>query len=220
MTDTDNTMWPRLLVVGEPVTPEQADDIIVRTTCLYRLYCNDERFMHDLQDAFGLVRSPLGFATTPSVRAAATELGSLNLTALTMYRVYSMWIDGPRGWCDWDGRIGCNAYNLARSTDPADVTAEWARIAAAWPYLDLRAQLLGGDDADADRAPFAQWRVLDGRVTEETPGPRITEPTELDPEAVYRRLLAGGERGVTLSRLRAAIARTRAAHTTTTGGAH
>lgn len=37
----DPGKWPRLLVVGKHVTPEQADQILVRTANLYGLDCND-----------------------------------------------------------------------------------------------------------------------------------------------------------------------------------
>lgn len=49
------TKWPRLLVVGDNVTPEQADQILIRTNSWY-LFSNDkgwERTVQQLAVEFG-----------------------------------------------------------------------------------------------------------------------------------------------------------------------
>ena len=210
MTD-DLTKWPRLLVVGAPVTAEQAEDILIRTANPYLLGVNDQAWTAYVSQAFGFTLDWYGHATLDSIRAVSAELDLVPLTLLYTSRISSAWIGGPHGWCDWDGTIGATTYNLGKHPDRETVLAEWALIAAAWPFLDLTAQLL----ADEGTGPVVgQWRVVNGRATEERPGLPITEPADIDPIDVLARLFfVGGERGVAPARLVAAINRVRAART-------
>ncbi|MGW1989646.1 hypothetical protein [Embleya sp. NPDC001921] len=211
------TKWPRLLVVGQDVTPEQADDILIRTTSLYELYSNDEAWTHALHRVFDLTLSAHGSPTSESIKERYEELGILRLSSLHNYAITSPWIDGPHSWCSWGGRIGCTTYNVGEWPDRDNVTAEWELIAVSFPYLDLAAQFLGDD---GDGPVLAQWRVTGGHVTEERPGPRIAEPTAVNLGAVYKRMFgADGQRGVSLGRLRSAIARVRATQAAANGGA-
>jgi hypothetical protein len=206
----DLTKWPRLLVVGAPVTPEQAEDILIRTANLCLLAVNDQAWTAYVTQAFGLTPGPYGIATSDSFRAVSAELDMVPLTLLYTSRISSSWIGGPHGWCNWDGRIGATTYNLGRYPDRETVLAEWALIAAAFPFLDLTAQLL----ADEGTGPVVgQWRVVNGRATEEPVGLPIGEPTDVSEADVLARLFVGGERGVDPGRLVAAIRRVRAART-------
>lgn len=210
MTD-DLTKWPRLLVVGAPVTPEQAEEILIRTANLYLLAVNDQAWNAYVTQTFGLAPGPYGTATSDSIRAVTEELDMVPLTLLYTSRISSSWIGGPHGWCDWEGRIGTTTYNVGRHPDRETVLAEWALIAAAFPFLDLTAQLL----ADEGTGPVVgQWRVVNGRATEEPVGLPTAEPTDLSEIDVLARVLfVGGERGVDPNQLVAAIRRVRAART-------
>ncbi|MFF4292164.1 hypothetical protein ACFY0N_00740 [Streptomyces vinaceus] len=207
MSDDDLTKWPRLLVTGAPVTPEQADEILVRTTNPYLLDGNDKAWTMEVYGAFGLTPGRYGNATMDSILAVADELGLLGLPTLYTSRITSTWIGGPHGWCDWDGTIGCANYNIGKWPDRETILAEWTVIAEEFPYLVLTAQLL----ADEGQGPVVgQWRVLDGQAVEESPGLPITDPAEVEQEDIFRRvLLPGGERGVNPKRLETAIERVR-----------
>lgn len=209
---TDNlTKWPRLLVTGTPVTPEQADEILVRTANLYLLDVNDKAWTHTVYGVLGLAPGRYSNATMESIRAVTEELGVLPLVLLYTSRIGSSWIGGPHGWCDWDGTIGSSNYNIGKWPDRATVLSDWETIAAAFPYLDLTAQLLA-DEGETDAPVLGQWRVADGHATEETPGQRITPATELTEIDMFARLFSpGGERGVFEQRLAAAVDRVRAA---------
>ncbi|MFD6935280.1 hypothetical protein ACFWAP_03860 [Streptomyces goshikiensis] len=210
MTD-DLTKWPRLLVTGIPVTPEQADDILIRTANLYLLDGNDKAWTAKVYGALGLTPGRYGTATIESIRGVAAELDLLQLTVLYNARIASTWIGGPHGWCDWDGTIGCASYNLGKWPDRDTVLAEWELIATQFPYLNLTAQLLADEGAGK---VVGQWRVLAGDAAEESPGLPITELVELGEEDFFRRvLIPGGERGVTTQRLETAIERVRASRT-------
>ncbi|MGW4731774.1 hypothetical protein ACWEQC_21870 [Streptomyces shenzhenensis] len=208
---TDLTKWPRLLVTGEPITPEQADEVLIRTANPWLLQVNDRAWNATVARVFDLDATEYGHATAESTRAAVERYGFLDLTLIYNSRIGSSWIGGPHGWCDWDGRIGCSNYNIGKWPDVEDVTEDWELIARTFPYLDLTAQLVTDEGAGH---VAAQWRVKDGTAELRAPGEQLAELTELGELGdLFDRLLAGGERGVPEDRLRAAAARVQAART-------
>ncbi|MFI0934644.1 hypothetical protein ACH4RG_23340 [Streptomyces sp. NPDC021019] len=209
VTQPELTKWPRLLVAGSPVTPEQADEILVRTANLYLLDGNDKEWTHLVYRALGLAPGRYANATTESIQAVTEELDVLPLTWLYTSRIASSWIGGPHGWCDWDGCIGASTYNIGKWPEHESVLADWSTIAEAFPFLDLTAQLLADE---GEGATVAQWRVREGRATEEQPGDLVATTEQLSPGAFLSRFfMPGGERGVTEERLTAAIERVRKA---------
>ncbi|MFD8509651.1 hypothetical protein ACFV27_00695 [Streptomyces antimycoticus] len=204
------TKWPRLLVTGQPITEGQANEILIRTANLWLLHTNDRAWTADVGDILGTETGKFGMWTPESIRRVVEELRCLDLKWLYTSRIASSWIGGPHGWCDWDGAIGATTYNIGKWPEVEDVTAEWQTIAAAFPYLDLRAQLITDEGAGS---LAAEWTVSAGRAVHREPAPGdplITEPRELGEMDVLARLFVGGERGVPLPRLRAAVAQARA----------
>lgn len=207
----DPGKWPHLIVVGQPVTEAQADEILIRTCVLYYLHCNDHEWDHIVaRIVFKNERAAETDFPFQQVRDRVEELGVLNLQYLKTYRIASSWIGGPRGWCDWDGRIG-SAYNIGKDPSVEEVGGEWSEIAAAFPYLDLTAQLVSEDGTGR---LCGQWRVKDGVATEETPGARLMQPKQQqqESEAVIKRFAEqlftpGSERGVSPERLQQAVDR-------------
>ncbi len=205
------TKWPRLLVTGQTVTEEQANEILIRTSNLWLLHTNDREWTTTVGDVLGVENGRLGFWTPESIRAAAEGLRCLGLQWLYTSRIASSWIGGPHGWCDWDGTIGCATYNIGKHPDVESVTEEWQAIAAAFPFLDLRAQLVTDEGAGH---LAAEWTVSAGRALYREPEPGddlVTELRELGQMDFLDRLFIGGERGVPLPRLRAAVEQVRAA---------
>lgn len=207
----DPGKWPRLIVVGEPVTEAQADEILIRTCVLYFLHSNDHDWDHIVaRIVFKNERAAETDFPFQQVRDRVEELGVLNLEYLETYRISSSWIGGPRGWCDWDGRIG-SAYNIGKYPTVKEVGREWSEIAAAFPYLDLTAQLISESDSTQ---VCGQWRVKDGVAVAETPGALLVPPNQQRQEgdAVMERFAEqlfnpGSERGVSPERLQQAVDR-------------
>lgn len=209
----DPGKWPHLLVAGENITPEQADHLLIRTADFHYLDCNDDEWNRTVGAiVFGdenLLQS-YNIFRFHQARARAQELHVLPLEYLSNYRIASAWIGGSRGWCDWDGRIGCTNYNIGKWPTFEEVGAEWAAIAAAFPYLDLTAQLISDEGAGG---LCAQWRVKDGVAVPEKIGKPVATHAQMTAEgkaAMDRFLdLLGGaehtERGVTAERLQQAI---------------
>jgi hypothetical protein len=190
------------LVVGEPVTEEQANEILIRTMP-YSLFTNDKDWERQVCEVLGVGREPkYGMPSHDSLKAARESLRCLDLHYLENWRIASSWIGGPYGWCDWDGTIGCANYNIGKWPSVEAVTEDWLTIAAAWPFLDLRAQLVP-DEGEADE-PAVEWLVRGGSVTTMTgPAGLLRRPEE---PFVFSVLIRGGERGVAIDRLRAAVA--------------
>lgn len=213
---TDLTKWPRLIVTGEPVTPEQANDILIRTNEWTYFSTNDrgwesqvERAAHELlgrpvqpgrfDDEAAAGRGDAFREHWAALRQWCDDTRILELRYLNNEQIMSPWIGGPHGWCDWDGWIGCSTYNIGKWPTVEEVAEDWSRIAHEWPFLDLHAQLVT-DEGDGHVA--AQWRVASGSAVMVDPGPQLTEPEELSERVVLARLMfAGGERGATLERL-------------------
>ena len=210
----DLTKWPRLLVTGEPVTREQANQILIRTDDWY-MTVNDrawEDVVNQIAREYGMPKEPQRGSNIAvwtdhyqAVSAWRNALGILELDYLDNRRIASSWIGGPHGWCDWDGRIGCSNYNIGKWPSVEEVTEDWTAIAAAFPYLDLHAQLVT-DEGEGEVA--ATWAVRDGKAALVEPVGRIAEIPADDVEAMVFGLLytESRERGVSIERLREALA--------------
>lgn len=218
------TKWPRLLVVGAPVTPEQADEILIRTTNWEWISTNDRQWEATIERAAAEVsgrprevfagadgsaeRIESIHARYDAIKQWRQRMGVLDLGYLGNCRVASSWIGGPKGWCDWDGRIGCDSYNIGKWPSDDEVTSDWQAIAEAFPYLELTAQCVEEEGAGA---LAAEWRVRSGTVDyNPSPTEPITAPTELDESQILGRIVfgqLGAERGCTEARLRSALER-------------
>ena len=217
----DLTKWPRLTVVGEPVTEDQADEILIRTNNWDWIGCNDKAWKQMVETCAGV----FGFPPEPSwaeefetrvdrMRDHSYKLGEfkermgiLELSYLDNCRIESSWIGGPKGWCDWDGTIGTRNYNIGKWPSHEEVLADWEKIAQAFPYLRLNAQLWP-DEGEGGSLPAVQYNVRDGQVTWwENPLDWI-EPND-EGTNLFSVFLPGGERGVGVQRLMRALQTTR-----------
>ena len=134
--------WPALLVVGEAVTPEQAAEIIIRTSS-FRFTTNARDFKAQLETAlYGQVLDDYTQSAFDQQERKRQEYRVLDLEYLYNDQVCSCWVGGPHGWCHWDGRIHTNNYNIGKWPSEEEVLKEWQAIAAAFPFLSLRSQLL------------------------------------------------------------------------------
>lgn len=230
----DLTKWPRLLVRGVTVSEEQADEILIRTCVPAYLNGNDRQWGMAVRRVMGLQddEAPRELYETGRHEeriawlkekwafndARSQELGLLGLDYLYTSQIASSWIGGPHGWCDWNGRIFCNTYNIGKWPSTEEVTEEWTDIAEAFPFLDLTAQLISNEGGYEDHPGelAGQWRVKDGAVTHE-PEP-VKQIVPLPTEEEYEHALkwavadiANGrpdrERGVRLERLVQAVDR-------------
>lgn len=199
----DLTKWPRLLVTGDQVTEDQANEILVRTNRWW-LWINDQDWQRQIYNLIGVAFDKHLVPEREPLRAFEEAHGVLDLHYLDNARVASSWIGGPHGWCDWDGIISACTYNIGKWPSAGEVLDDCRVIAAAFPYLNLRAQLAPDEGA---ASPVIEFRIDGGTVTWTTdPTELVTAPAELSMDTVMRRMtLFGGERGVTRERLAEAL---------------
>lgn len=214
----DLPKWPRLLVRGKRITSEQADKVILRTTMVEFLSCNNDRWNRYVKQAFRLYRERdllwVSHETWDDVR---NRLGVLDLQHLRNDRIASISTDGAHGWCNWDGTVGTGGMSLAgKWPTPGEVHEDWQKIAGAFHFLDLTAQLVREEwDYDAGlitgHTPLITWTVGRGGVEmHDEPGDLIRPvQEEEDTDTAVRRLMRpDAEIGVHHKRLTAAVRRT------------
>lgn len=166
--------WPAFTVVGDRVTSAQAAEICIKTDSFvpnFKYASNDRSFERELNALFGVPYDNEENARETWKRhdELRDRLGVLNLGYLNNARIVSSFIGGPHGWCDWDGNIFCNSFNIGKWPDVEDVATDWATIAAAFPFLTLRSQVFSGETSESDSQPVVEFSVSDGRVIVQSP---------------------------------------------------
>lgn len=180
--------WPRLVIVGEPVTPEQASVILIRTQVYGLSGWDDREWKCRAEKALGLPDScvfklyqhdPEGVnAIWHDEDDAWERLGCLRLNYLWNDRIVNGATHG-QGWCTWDGRIGDTRWNVGgKWPEIGEVTEEWRLIAEAFPFLRLSCQVVADLGADGYGGVAAQWHVADGLVRQVDIGPLLAEVEE------------------------------------------
>ena len=218
--------WPALLVVGKPVTREQAMEIILRTDDLY-FSSNDHSFNKLLNEYFYDIEITDEYYGGDSKAIAKklnveendyksiwdykeqknSEIKSLNLSYLSNSRIVSSWIGGAHGWCHWDGNIGTSNYNIGKWPSVEEVYNDWVQIAEAFPFLELTSQLQNSEvgDDDAIAVPVVEFKIKDGKVEMFNPTELIIE-SKFDDEVMIKRFTDPySERGCTIEMFREAV---------------
>lgn len=208
--------WPALLVRGVTLTEEQANEVIVRSTSLYLLCGNDRAWGDQVHEAYGvaprLARSAEYNRYGREVDAVERRLGIVGTEYLGLEgRIYSAMIGGSYGWCNWNGEVR-SAYNVGKWPSVEELTDQWTDVARAFPFLSLTAQAFDCETCELldSTPPCAQWTIKDGEARlDETPGAVLdVGPVEMDVAKIIEPWWKSPtrERGVSIERLRAAIA--------------
>ena len=194
--------WPGMIVQGENVTEEQAAEILLRTDShlpTFKYGCNDRAFIAEVQKLFPVAKAGDDLSWSEANAQNTETYKSLDVYLLSNSRIMSSWIGGVHGWCDWDGRIGCNNYNIGKWPSVEDVAEEWAVIAEAFPFLDLRCQLFNGE---TEVEPILMFTVKDGKVVVEDSDDPLAYFEQIDfIEKVFDR----SERGIAIPELKKKI---------------
>ncbi len=205
--------WPGLTVAGDPVTEDQAAEIIVRTNLAW-IGGNDQEWKQAVRAVLGLPDDDDWSEGRWAQDEAAWEaIRHIGLDYLVNTQIISAYLGGPHGWMHWDGTVGCSGFNIGKWPSVEEVRDEWQDIAEAWPFLTLRSQLLSGEWCEDDAVPVVEFRVSGGRVEVVAPEgvlapPPSTVPAPFDPLTIFDE---GRERGCTLEQLEHAVALAREA---------
>jgi hypothetical protein len=229
--------WPALVVRGKSVTPEQAMEILIRTSSPSYSSNDSEfdrqlnEFLYDLKyqgqgyEALDTaIVSKLGIDSSEGTSKHFREIwdyrdkveedhGILQLQYLYNSQIVSCWVGGPHGWCNWDGTIFSNNYNIGKWPSVEEVFKEWKIIAKTFPFLDLRCQLMN-HEADCEDmvsipGPVVEFKVKDGKVKMKIPNLPL-DKTKFGTENMYEKLLQPfRERGCTVQQFQKAITHVR-----------
>jgi len=226
--------WPAMVVLGKPITKEQAAEIIIRTDSLW-FGTNDRQFQRELESFFfdvqftsysresvedaikrklGIPEGETNWLKIWEYKGKAEEgVKKIPLEYLHNYRIVSSWVGGPHGWCNWDGSIFCNNYNIGKWPSVEDVYNEWKSIAKEFPFLELRCQLMGHENGYSETGvdePVIEFVVKNGKVKMVEPKQPLS-PTNngIDEDAFSRLFAPGGERGCTLEQFKRSVTQVR-----------
>lgn len=192
--------WPYLLVAGVDITKEQASRVILGTVDVSGLVSNDDYWTDVIAWTVGLDHQGQGVLSASSVAHVRSRWHNTGVQLLANDRILTMAVEGPQGWCDWQGRIGGSSYPVGPDPTVEQVTEELTRLARAFDFLEIQVQL-----ADDDHVPLARWGVSGGVVhVFPCPGDLLFPVVEtvVDVEAMMSDRWG---RGVGLSRLRRAM---------------
>jgi hypothetical protein len=210
--------WPTLIVKGNKITKEQAQEILIRTdnlgfstndhvfaSQLYELVYgvkSDKKMYHiSLRDYFEDENDKWNKAEELKNKIKEKYKIISNLEYLNNNRIVSSWIGGPHGWCSWDGYIGCNNYNIGKYPSVEEIYNEWKLIAAAFPFLELKCQLLSGETCEDDLYPIIEFSLKNGKVKIYKPKEILDYPSNNDMVNVF----TCGARGCTLGQVENAL---------------
>ena len=168
--------WPAIIVRGEPVTEDQAAEIILRT-CGGYFGSNDRQWIARIHEILELPTEK--FYGTEEwrknqniIKERWDKLGLLELEYLSNSQICSAWAGGcDDGWMKWDGEIKePDGRNIGKYPSVEGIKEEWRTIAEAFPYLDLTCQLWNceawfPESCDNDPKPVVQFDVVDGKVS-------------------------------------------------------
>lgn len=165
--------WPQMRVWGPAITPQRAAEIIVRTDSFFAwngLGGNNHGFDRGLCHRLGLPYQDYGRSDNWEEIYQAWDAFRKEIGFIPTEYVHNGWISnafifGPSGWCHPDGTIHF-VHNVGKWPSVQEVLDDWARIAAAWPFLDLDACLMneesGHDEDDGPSVPLAVIQVSGG----------------------------------------------------------
>lgn len=176
--------WPQLIITGEPVSEEQALEIIRRTDYFFKngFGGNNHKFNDKVIKTVKLPQfdgSKVGdeFFDNYALYAQAEKEWKKNWQYLTTAYVCNDWIScayigGPNGWMHPDGIIGFSE-NIGKWPEIKEVYDDFCRIAKAFPFLNMEATLMNGEQCEDDTKPVVSFKIKEGKV-------RVIDPNYKD----------------------------------------
>lgn len=213
--------YPLMIIRGDDVTYEQADEIIVRTNN-WGLDSLDADWTDLVYRTAGIEMGTLNLPHPLDLDRFNKTYRVLDLEHTQTYRIMTRSILGPHGWCDWDGKIEYQLPVGGKWPEMHDLVSEWNVIAHTFPFLNMKVQFTDQDLSDIimrtgkwDETvkPHLQIRVKDG-VADADLSPeghrrlKIKYQSRNDVRTMSRRASSIlGQHGVPIDRLREALDR-------------
>lgn len=177
--------WAGILILGEPVTPEQAKQIIHATTpSLYddmRYAGNSFEFQKAYDRKSFSILMDMGYSqhmegsaelsdTQAKIRKFVCGLDDqlspvLPLEFLKGNLGNSCYFGGPTGWCNPSGEISLLGINIGKYPSVREIFTEWSLIAKKFDFLDLTCVILDNEWCDETASGRVGFRVKSGEVS-------------------------------------------------------
>jgi len=159
--------WPQMIVTGHRIPEDLALEVIRRTDSWFVQGhgCNDRAGDRSLARRFRMPHfidysTPLPYDAGDWNREVRWKeaWGAIETSYVKNYWIGSAFIYGPHGWCHPDGQI---AYidNVGKWPTVEEIQADWQLLATAFPFLDLTATLMSGEDCVDNTRPVVAMHV-------------------------------------------------------------
>lgn len=163
--------WPQHYVTGQPVTVEQAKEIIRRTDTFFDYGGgNDREYAKWVRaqvkrpvDSWDLPAGSDWDAHDKKLDKWRENWGFIRTSYVHNSWISSSFVGGPHGWCHPDGQIGF-IDNVGKWPSVNDIFNDWQILAAAFPFLDIGATLFSGEAGEDDTHPVVSMIISDGTV--------------------------------------------------------
>lgn len=171
--------WHQLLISGDKVTVDQAKDIILRTDQFFAgdAFGNNREWICKTLEKLGIKEIDWGYYNYPdrTVNRIAnmyelSDMYKANLGHIETEYVHNCWasssyIFGPFGWCHPDGTI-YHTKNIGKWPESESVLGDFHKIATAFPYLNMQAVLMDGEEfSNEETKPDNAFIISGGEVT-------------------------------------------------------
>lgn len=164
--------WPGCIIVGNPISRDQAKEIIVRTNGY--ISTNDHQWNRAFKEAISDPDSREFISddgNTDYERGRLERIdfdkryGHIWLSYLNNNRIASCYIGGPNGWVDWDGTVSMRDKNIGKWPSVDEVFNDWKRIATAFPFLNLKCWLLDREITEEGATALVEFSVANGHAS-------------------------------------------------------
>lgn len=169
------TKWPGLIVVGSDISKELALEINIRTAH-FPLSTNDHQYNVKLMSY--ILKRPIPYSEWGSYYDLSEEISkivkSINVHYFRNEWLASCYIGGPHGWCNPNGKLFSNNYNIGKWPSNEDVESELKLIAETWKQLQFTVQLLNNEYCcdDGELIVTDQYEIDNGKVSKVEPSSR------------------------------------------------
>lgn len=171
--------WPQMLVVGDPVTPEQAFDIITRTdTAFNGCWGNSRTWGARMAERLRMPANLYPYGDDLRKNAPHNGHTGTDWDAVAEWKkdwgyveteyVHNDWvacayIGGPHGWCAPGGQLQY-ADNVGKWPSVESLYDDWALLAREFPYVRAHVTFMSGESSEDGTRPVASFLVREGEV--------------------------------------------------------
>lgn len=195
--------WPIISTIGRSITPEQATNLIIRTTDFSLLFTNDRPWQERVEKLIygNTVREiekieenegNISYANSKIRRTGKEKM--LFLEGLQYLqnseRIASCSFCALHGFADWNGNFTGNYIGLpVKWPTTEELFYEWKMIAETFPYLDIQCTIFNWLETNNNiekLTPIVTYVICEGKVNVKRPV--ISNREVLSSEMIFEKL--------------------------------